>query len=247
MPTLVRIQPLPLQLEMSVSLGSGGCGGAGTNRRKPRPGAAERSKSVESRALSEAVFADRLGSDPRARVRGLWRRVVLREVAERWSRCRGEAIPGRPCLDAAQPCGDRPDHRSADAVPTRGQPGALEVTFTNEQRAALEKASALDLGFPHDLLNRPRTRRHVSTGGRPAAHRRGVPPSACRVQLLRRTEFVEACEMHRSERGSDHRASRQSWHTSRTSGRSATDASTTADVTPGQPTEPSPSGAAPCP
>jgi aryl-alcohol dehydrogenase-like predicted oxidoreductase len=39
--------------------------------------------------------------------------------------------------------------------------GALDVTFTAEQRAALESASAVDLGFPHDLLRRPRTRGHV--------------------------------------------------------------------------------------
>ena len=48
--------------------------------------------------------------------------------------------------------------------------GALEVTFTNEQRAALEKASAIALGFPHDLLNRPRTRRHVFDGTRLEHH-----------------------------------------------------------------------------
>ena len=44
--------------------------------------------------------------------------------------------------------------------------GALEVTFANEQRAALEEASAIALGFPHDLLNRPRTRTHVFDGTR---------------------------------------------------------------------------------
>jgi aryl-alcohol dehydrogenase-like predicted oxidoreductase len=42
--------------------------------------------------------------------------------------------------------------------------GALELTFTDEQRARLEEASAIDLGFPHELLNRPRTRRHVFDG-----------------------------------------------------------------------------------
>jgi aryl-alcohol dehydrogenase-like predicted oxidoreductase len=42
--------------------------------------------------------------------------------------------------------------------------GALDVTFTQNQRATLEKASAIDLGFPHELLNRPRTRGHVFNG-----------------------------------------------------------------------------------
>ena len=39
--------------------------------------------------------------------------------------------------------------------------GALEVIFTVEQRAALEHASAIDLGFPHELLRLPRTRGHA--------------------------------------------------------------------------------------
>lgn len=39
--------------------------------------------------------------------------------------------------------------------------GALDVSLNDHQRDALEKASAIDLGFPHDLLNRPRTRGHV--------------------------------------------------------------------------------------
>lgn len=39
--------------------------------------------------------------------------------------------------------------------------GALDVTLTENHRATLEKASAIDLGFPHELLTRPRTRGHV--------------------------------------------------------------------------------------
>lgn len=39
--------------------------------------------------------------------------------------------------------------------------GALDVTLSDEHRTRLEEVSAIDLGFPHDLLNRPRTRRHV--------------------------------------------------------------------------------------
>jgi aryl-alcohol dehydrogenase-like predicted oxidoreductase len=39
--------------------------------------------------------------------------------------------------------------------------GALEVSFSGDQRARLEQASAIALGFPHELLNRPRTRGHV--------------------------------------------------------------------------------------
>ncbi len=42
--------------------------------------------------------------------------------------------------------------------------GALEVRFTNEQRARLETASAVELGFPHDFLARPLTRA-VAFGG----------------------------------------------------------------------------------
>ena len=48
--------------------------------------------------------------------------------------------------------------------------GALEVTFTESQRVTLETASAIDLGFPHELLNRPRTRGHVFDGTRLEHH-----------------------------------------------------------------------------
>jgi aryl-alcohol dehydrogenase-like predicted oxidoreductase len=36
--------------------------------------------------------------------------------------------------------------------------GALDVRFTDAQVAALEKVSAIELGFPHDMLARPMTR-----------------------------------------------------------------------------------------
>lgn len=42
--------------------------------------------------------------------------------------------------------------------------GTLEVRFTDEQRARLETASAVELGFPHDFLARPLTRA-VAFGG----------------------------------------------------------------------------------
>lgn len=42
--------------------------------------------------------------------------------------------------------------------------GALDVRFTDEQRARLEAASAIELGFPHDFLARPMTR-NVMLGG----------------------------------------------------------------------------------
>ena len=48
--------------------------------------------------------------------------------------------------------------------------GALDVTFTDDQRATLGNASAVDLGFPHELLNRPRTHRHVFDGTRLENH-----------------------------------------------------------------------------
>jgi aryl-alcohol dehydrogenase-like predicted oxidoreductase len=48
--------------------------------------------------------------------------------------------------------------------------GALEVTLSHDHRASLEQASAVDLGFPHDLLNRPRTRGHIFDGTRLEHH-----------------------------------------------------------------------------
>ena len=36
--------------------------------------------------------------------------------------------------------------------------GALEVTLTADQRARLEEASDIELGFPHEFLQRPLTR-----------------------------------------------------------------------------------------
>jgi hypothetical protein len=35
--------------------------------------------------------------------------------------------------------------------------GALEVDFDAQQLTRLEQASAVDLGFPHEFLNRPMT------------------------------------------------------------------------------------------
>ncbi|HEY2203036.1 MAG TPA: aldo/keto reductase [Pseudonocardia sp.] len=42
--------------------------------------------------------------------------------------------------------------------------GALDVRFTGEQLAELDRASAVDLGFPHEFLARPMTR-EVTFGG----------------------------------------------------------------------------------
>jgi aryl-alcohol dehydrogenase-like predicted oxidoreductase len=42
--------------------------------------------------------------------------------------------------------------------------GALEVVFTDDQRARLDGVNAVELGFPHDFLRRPMTR-HVMSGG----------------------------------------------------------------------------------
>ncbi|MEU6038984.1 aldo/keto reductase [Actinomadura sp. NPDC047616] len=44
--------------------------------------------------------------------------------------------------------------------------GALEVTFTDDQRAALEKVSEIELGFPHDFLNMPMPRGVIFGGAR---------------------------------------------------------------------------------
>jgi aryl-alcohol dehydrogenase-like predicted oxidoreductase len=42
--------------------------------------------------------------------------------------------------------------------------GAFDVSFTDDQRSALENVSAIELGFPHDFLARPMTR-NVMFGG----------------------------------------------------------------------------------
>jgi len=42
--------------------------------------------------------------------------------------------------------------------------GALEVSIDDEQRARLEKVSAITLGFPHDLLRMPTVARSISGG-----------------------------------------------------------------------------------
>jgi aryl-alcohol dehydrogenase-like predicted oxidoreductase len=42
--------------------------------------------------------------------------------------------------------------------------GALEVAFSDAQRAQLDAASAIELGFPHDFLQRPLTRSVVFGG-----------------------------------------------------------------------------------
>jgi len=42
--------------------------------------------------------------------------------------------------------------------------GALEVNLDEGQRARLQAASAIDLGFPHDFLARPMTQAIVSGG-----------------------------------------------------------------------------------
>ena len=47
--------------------------------------------------------------------------------------------------------------------------GALEVRFSDRQRERSE-ASAIELGFPHDFLARPMTRRHVFDGTRLEHH-----------------------------------------------------------------------------
>jgi aryl-alcohol dehydrogenase-like predicted oxidoreductase len=48
--------------------------------------------------------------------------------------------------------------------------GALAVSFTDDQRTRLQDASAIELGFPHDLLARPRTRGHVFASVRLEGH-----------------------------------------------------------------------------
>jgi aryl-alcohol dehydrogenase-like predicted oxidoreductase len=49
--------------------------------------------------------------------------------------------------------------------------GALEVMLGEEQQARLEAASAIELGFPHDLLRRPMMVQAI-TGGAPLPARR---------------------------------------------------------------------------
>ncbi|KYG02387.1 aldo/keto reductase [Sorangium cellulosum] len=49
--------------------------------------------------------------------------------------------------------------------------GALDVRLTDDQRARLDRASAVELGFPHDFLARPLTRSVVSGDVKIAARR----------------------------------------------------------------------------
>jgi hypothetical protein len=44
--------------------------------------------------------------------------------------------------------------------------GALEVEFTESQLADLQRASAIELGFPHDMLSRVMTRDLMFGGAR---------------------------------------------------------------------------------
>jgi aryl-alcohol dehydrogenase-like predicted oxidoreductase len=44
--------------------------------------------------------------------------------------------------------------------------GALDVELSDEHRAKLDAVSAIDLGFPHDMLSNPMTM-EVLTGGTP--------------------------------------------------------------------------------
>jgi diketogulonate reductase-like aldo/keto reductase len=42
--------------------------------------------------------------------------------------------------------------------------GALDVSFADAQRARLDAASAVELGFPHDFLASPMTRQGIFGG-----------------------------------------------------------------------------------
>jgi aryl-alcohol dehydrogenase-like predicted oxidoreductase len=48
--------------------------------------------------------------------------------------------------------------------------GALDVRFTDDQRAALDKAGAIEPGFPHEFLARPMTRGVIFGGARIENH-----------------------------------------------------------------------------
>jgi hypothetical protein len=50
--------------------------------------------------------------------------------------------------------------------------GALQIELTPGQLRRLDQASAIDLGFPHDLLSQPRIRGHAF-----GQTRRCTPPS----------------------------------------------------------------------
>ena len=60
--------------------------------------------------------------------------------------------PGRAGLDPAEPGRDGADHRRPHPAQLEDNLGALEVDFTVSQLARLDEASAIGLGFPHDML-----------------------------------------------------------------------------------------------
>lgn len=72
--------------------------------------------------------------------------------------------PGRHRLAPATAGGPHAAHRGSDAGSTGRIPGALDVTLEEAQIQRLERASPLDLGFPHDFLAREDIRRLTLAG-----------------------------------------------------------------------------------
>lgn len=100
------------------------------------------------------------------------RGLTITEVVPRGrGRDRPRRGPGRSRLDVTQPSVTAPIIGARTLSQLENNLGALEAIFTNEERASrLQEASAIDLGFPHELLNRPRTRGHILDGTRLENH-----------------------------------------------------------------------------
>jgi len=64
-------------------------------------------------------------------------------------------------LDAAHPAVTAPIMGARTLAALEDNLGALDVTLTADQRARIEEASDIELGFPHEFLARPLTASHV--------------------------------------------------------------------------------------
>lgn len=121
---------------LSGKYGKGGAGEKGRLTNSPNAGAwlTERNLAIAGEA---SRVADELGKTPT-------------QVALAWVRQRGAAVV--PILGA------RTVAQLTDGL------GALDVTFTDDQRARLDAASAVSLGFPHEFLAEPFVKGIVHAG-----------------------------------------------------------------------------------
>jgi aryl-alcohol dehydrogenase-like predicted oxidoreductase len=93
--------------------------------------------------------------------RGIAIADVVRDVASDMGRSAAQVALAWTLLDSAVTA---PIVGARTLTQLEDNLGTLDVHFTNEQRALLEQASAVDLGFPHDMIERPLTRAVMSGG-----------------------------------------------------------------------------------